>query len=243
LQPALESVAYNQNRKNADLKFYEFGKTYHLIDNAYVERPRLLVLLTGAMQSEQWNHSKSFSSFYNIKAAVDAILNRLGLSNFQTEELSDESFAYGLKYFRGNQTLVSFGAATAADKKQAGVDKDVFYADFDWAMLLTALQKNKIVNKEVTKYPSVRRDLSLLVDEKVTFEELKSIAFKSEKKLVKQVQVFDVYQGDKLPEGKKSYALSFILQDEEQTLTDKQIDSIMQKIIANLAQTVKAEIR
>ena len=243
LQPALESVAYNQNRKNADLKFYEFGKTYHLIDNAYVERPRLLVLLTGAMQSEQWNHSKSFSSFYNIKAAVDAILNRLGLGNFQTEELSDESFAYGLKYFRGNQTLVSFGAATAADKKQAGVDKDVFYADFDWAMLLTALQKNKIVNKEVTKYPSVRRDLSLLVDEKVTFEELKSIAFKSEKKLVKQVQVFDVYQGDKLPEGKKSYALSFILQDEEQTLTDKQIDSIMQKIIANLAQTVKAEIR
>ena len=243
LQPALESVAYNQNRKNADLKFYEFGKTYHLIDNAYVERPRLLVLLTGAMQSEQWNHSKSFSSFYNIKAAVDAILNRLGLSNFQTEELSDESFAYGLKYFRGNQTLVSFGAATAADKKQAGVDKDVFYADFDWAMLLAALQKNKIVNKEVTKYPAVRRDLSLLVDEKVTFEELKSIAFKSEKKLVKQVQVFDVYQGDKLPEGKKSYALSFILQDEEQTLTDKQIDSIMQKIIANLAQTVKAEIR
>jgi phenylalanyl-tRNA synthetase beta chain len=243
LQPALESVAYNQNRKNADLKFYEFGKTYHLIDNAYVERPRLLVLLTGAMQSEQWNHSKSLSSFYNIKAAVDAILNRLGLSNFQTEELSDESFAYGLKYFRGNQTLVSFGAATAADRKQAGVDKDVFYADFDWAMVLTALQKNKIVNKEVTKYPAVRRDLSLLVDEKVTFEELKSIAFKSEKKLVKQVQVFDVYQGDKLPEGKKSYALSFILQDEEQTLTDKQIDSIMQKIIANLAQTVKAEIR
>ena len=243
LQPALESVAYNQNRKNADLKFYEFGKTYHLIDNVYVERPRLLVLLTGAMQSEQWNHSKSFSSFYNIKAAVDAILNRLGLSNFQTEELSDENFAYGLKYFRGNQTLVSFGAATAADKKQAGVDKDVFYADFDWAMLLAALQKNKIVNKEVTKYPSVRRDLSLLVDGKVTFEELKSIAFKSEKKLVKQVQVFDVYQGDKLPEGKKSYALSFILQDEEQTLTDKQIDSIMQKIIANLAQTVKAEIR
>ena len=243
LQPALESVAYNQNRKNADLKFYEFGKTYHLIDNAYVERPRLLVLLTGAMQSEQWNHSKSLSSFYNIKAAVDAILNRLGLSNFQTEELSDENFAYGLKYFRGNQTLVSFGAATAADRKQAGVDKDVFYADFDWAMVLTALQKNKIVNKEVTKYPAVRRDLSLLVDEKVTFEELKSIAFKSEKKLVKQVQVFDVYQGDKLPEGKKSYALSFILQDEEQTLTDKQIDSIMQKIIANLAQTVKAEIR
>jgi phenylalanyl-tRNA synthetase beta chain len=243
LQPALESVAYNQNRKNADLKFYEFGKTYHLIDNVYVERPRLLVLLTGAMQSEQWNHSKSLSSFYNIKAAVDAILNRLGLSNFQTEELSDENFAHGLKYFRGNQTLVSFGAATAADRKQAGVDKDVFYADFDWAMVLAALQKNKIVNKEVTKYPAVRRDLSLLVDEKVTFEELKSIAFKSEKKLVKQVQVFDVYQGDKLPEGKKSYALSFILQDEEQTLTDKQIDSIMQKIIANLAQTVKAEIR
>lgn len=243
LQPALESVAYNQNRKNGDLKLYEFGKTYHLINEKYIERPRLLVLITGANQSEQWNHSTNSASFYNLKAVVDGIIGRLGLANFQSEELNDENFSYGLRYFRGDKVLVSFGAATTADRKQTGVDKDVFYADFDWALLLDAIRKNRIVNKEVSKYPSVRRDLSMLVDLQVTFEELKSIAFKTEKKLLKQVQVFDVYQGDKLPEGKKSYALNFTLQDEEQTLTDKQIDAIMQKIMTNLAQNAKAEIR
>jgi phenylalanyl-tRNA synthetase beta chain len=243
LQPALESVAYNVNRKNNDIKFYEFGKTYHLIEGKYVERPRLLVLLSGAKQSEQWNQQSTPSTFYNLKAAIDAIIKRLGLSGFQTTEVNDENFAYGLKYFRGDKTLVSFGAVTNADKKAAGLKQDIFYADFDWAFVLDALKKNKIINKEVPKYPAVRRDLSLLIDQAVTFEQLKSVVFKSEKKLVKNVQVFDVYQGDKLPEGKKSYALSFTLQDEEQTLTDKQIDAIMQKIIANLAQTAKAEIR
>jgi phenylalanyl-tRNA synthetase beta chain len=243
LQPALESVAYNQNRKNSDLKLYEFGKTYHRIDGKYVERQRLLVLVSGAKQSEQWNHMTTPSTFYNLKAAVDAVIGRLGVTNFQSEEIKDENFAYGLKYFRGDKTLVAFGAATVADRKKSGVDKDVFYADFDWALLLDAVRKNKIVNKEVPKYPAVRRDLSMLVDQHVTFEELKAIAFKTEKKLMKQVQVFDVYEGDKLPEGKKSYALNFTLQDEEQTLTDKQIDAIMQKIIINLAETAKAEIR
>ncbi|PYF72465.1 phenylalanine--tRNA ligase subunit beta [Pedobacter nutrimenti] len=243
LMPALESVVYNQNRKSADIKFYEFGKTYHLIGSGYVERPRLLILLSGAKQSEQWNHKDSQVNFYNLKAAVDAVMGRLGIANFQTEELNNEDFAYGLKYFRGAQTLVSFGAATAADKKKADVDKEVYYADFDWALLLDIVKKNKIVNKEVPKYPAVRRDLSMLVDTAVTFEELKGIAFKTEKKLIKNVQIFDVYVGDKLPAGKKSYALNFTLQDEEQTLTDKQIDAVMQKIIANLAQTAKAEIR
>ncbi|RZK40770.1 MAG: phenylalanine--tRNA ligase subunit beta [Pedobacter sp.] len=243
LQPALESVAYNQNRKNSDLKLYEFGKTYHLIDSKYVERPRLLLLISGAKQSEQWNHVTSPSSFYNIKAAVDSVVSRMGIANYQVEEIKDENFAYGLKYFRGDKTLVSFGAVTSADRKQAGVDKEVFYADFDWAAVLNAVKKNRVINKEVPKYPSVRRDLSMLVDKIVTFEELKAIAFKSDKKLVKNVQVFDVYEGNKLPEGKKSYALNFTIQDEEQTLTDKQIDSTMQKIIHNLSQNANAEIR
>lgn len=243
LMPALESVVYNQNRKNADVKFYEFGKTYHLINGQYIERPRLLVLLSGSKFAEQWNHSTEASTFYNLKAAVDAIIGRLGISNYQMEEISDENFSFGLKYFRGDKALVSFGAATVADRKQAGVDKEVFYADFDWQSILDAVKKNKVVNKEVPKYPAVRRDLSMLVDKSVTFEQLRGIAFKTEKKLVKNVQVFDVYEGANLPEGKKSYALNFTLQDEEQTLTDKQIDSIMQKIIYNLADTAKAEIR
>ncbi|WP_442590302.1 phenylalanine--tRNA ligase subunit beta [Pedobacter sp. AW31-3R] len=243
LLPALESVAYNLNRKSADIKFYEFGKTYHLINENYVERPRLLVLISGANATEQWNEKPAAVSFYTIKAAVDAIIGRLGIANYQTEELSDENFAFGLRYFRGPQTIVSFGAVTAADKKQADVDKEVYYADFDWAGLLDMVRKNKIINKEIPKYPAVRRDLSMLVDTEVTFDTLKGIAFKTEKKLLKNVQVFDVYVGDKLPENKKSYALNFTLQDEEQTLTDKQIDAVMQKIIVNLAQTAKAEIR
>ena len=243
LMPALESVAYNQNRKIADIKFYEFGKTYHLINEKYVERPRLLIVLSGASQPEQWNHKVSPVSFYHLKAAVDAVIGRLGVSNYQTEEIRDENFAFGLKYFRGDKAIVSFGAVTAADRKQADVDKEVYYADFDWALLLDIVKKNRILNKEVPKYPSVRRDLSMLVDDSVSFEDLKTIAFKTEKKLIKNIQVFDVYVGDKLPEGKKSYALNFTLQDEEQTLTDKQIDSVMQKIIYNLAQTAKAEIR
>ncbi|SMD06347.1 phenylalanine--tRNA ligase subunit beta [Pedobacter nyackensis] len=243
LMPALESVAYNQNRKTADIKFYEFGKTYHLINEKYVERPRLLVLLSGSNQTEQWNQKPTSVSFYHLKAAVDAIIGRLGITGYQSDEVNDESFAFGLKYFRGDKVIVSFGAATTADKKKADVDKDVYYADFDWALLLDMVRKNKIVNKEVSKYPAVRRDLSMLVDTAVTFDALKTVAFKSEKKLIKNVQVFDVYVGDKLPEGKKSYALNFTIQDEEQTLTDKQIDAVMQKIIHNLAQTVKAEIR
>ena len=243
LMPALESVAYNQNRRTTDVKFYEFGKTYHLINDKYVERPRLLVLLSGNQAAEQWNQKVTPVSFYHLKAVVDGIIGRMGIGNYQSEELNNEDFAYGLKYYRGDKAIVSFGAATLADRKKADVDRDVFYADFDWALLLDIVRKNKIVNKEVSKYPSVRRDLSMLVDTEVTFDQLKTIAYKTEKKLIKNIQVFDVYVGDKLPEGKKSYALNFTLLDEEQTLTDKQIDSVMQKIIYNLAQHAKAEIR
>ena len=170
-------------------------------------------------------------------------MGRLGLTNFQIEEVADENFAYGLKYYRGDKAIVTFGAATVKDRKTADVDKDVFYADFDWALLMDMVRKNKIINKEMPKYPAVRRDLSMYVDLAVTFEDLKGIAYKSEKKLIKNIQVFDVYMGDKIAAGKKSYALSFTLQDENQTLTDKQIDAVMQKIISNLAQTAKAEIR
>ncbi|PWS31498.1 phenylalanine--tRNA ligase subunit beta [Pedobacter paludis] len=243
LMPALESVAYNQNRKNADVKFYEFGKTYHLINEKYVERPRLLLVISGAKQSEQWNQNSKSTSFYNLKSAVDAVMSRLGILNYQTDTLTDENFAYGIKYFRGDKTLVSFGAATKADRKLTDVNAEVFYADFDWSGLLDIVKKNKIVNKEVSRYPQVRRDLSLLIDQNVTFDTLKGIAFKTDKKLIKEVGVFDVYVGDKLPEGKKSYALNFILQDEEQTLTDKQIEQTMQKLISNLTQQAGAEIR
>src|SRR5690606_11390161 len=124
-----------------------FGKTYHLINERYVERPRLLILLSGSVLPEQWNHKVAQVSFYNLKASVDAVLSRLGISNYQSEEISDGSFAFGLRYFRGDKTIVRFGAVTAADKKKADIDKDVYYADFDWALLLDIVKKNKIVNR------------------------------------------------------------------------------------------------
>ena len=243
LLPALESVVFNQNRKNPNLKFYEFGKTYHIKNEKYTEKQRLLILVTGNKEVEQWNQSNKPSSFFNLKSAVDGVLARLGVSGFQTDTLQDEEFAYGLKYFRGEKILVKLGTATQSDRKLVGVNADVFYADFDWDVLLNIVKKNKIVNKEVSKYPQVRRDLSLLIDKNVTFDNLKTIAFKTDKKLIKEVGVFDVYEGDKLPEGKKSYALNFLFQDEEQTLSEKQIEQVMQKLIKNLEQHAGAEIR
>ena len=243
LMPALESVAYNQNRRNPNLKFFEFGKTYQVKEDGYVEKQRLLLLITGNKEAEQWNQDSNGSSFYNLKAAVDGLLSRLGVASFQTDTLKDEEFLYGLKYFRGEQILVKFGAATQRDRKLAGVHAEVFYADFDWDVLLKIIKKNKIINKEVNKFPQVRRDLSLLIDKNITFEGLKTIAFKTDKKFIKEVGVFDVYEGNKLPEGKKSYALYFILQDEGQTLSDKQIELVMQKLIQNFEQQAGAEIR
>ncbi|MBC7416706.1 MAG: phenylalanine--tRNA ligase subunit beta [Pedobacter sp.] len=243
LMPALESVAYNQNRRNPNLKFFEFGKTYQVKNDGYVEKQRLLLLITGNKEAEQWNQDSKGSSFYNLKSAVDGLLSRLGVASFQTDTLKDEEFLYGLKYFRGEQILVKFGTATQRDRKLAGVHAEVFYADFDWDVLLKIIKKNKIINKEVNKFPQVRRDLSLLIDKNITFEVLKTIAFKTDKKFIKEVGVFDVYEGNKLPEGKKSYALYFILQDEGQTLSDKQIELLMQKLIGNFEQQAGAEIR
>jgi phenylalanyl-tRNA synthetase beta chain len=145
--------------------------------------------------------------------------------------------------FRSGKTLVKFGSVLPGALKKAGVEKDVFYADFNFDVLLNLVRKNKIVNKELSKFPAVRRDLSMLVDTAVTFSQLKQIAQKTERKLLTDVSVFDVYQGDKLPAGKKSYALSFVLQDEEKTLTDKAIDAIMQKLIYNFGKEAGAEIR
>lgn len=244
LYSGLEAIAYNQNRRQADLKFYEFGKTYFFEDGKYVENQKFSVFISGSTQQEQWNQKNSPVSFYHLKATVDGILERLSISDYTVDEITDHEFAYGLQYnYRGSKTLVKFGAVLPGALKKAGVEKEVFYADFNFDVLLNIVRKNKIVNKEISKFPSVRRDLSMLVDTAVTFGQLKQIAQKTERKLLTDVSVFDVYQGDKLPAGKKSYALSFMLQDEEKTLTDKAIDGIMQKLIYNFGKEVGAEIR
>jgi phenylalanyl-tRNA synthetase beta chain len=239
----LEAVAYNQNRRVADLKLYEFGKIYSHVDDKYIEAQRFSVLLTGANQSEQWNLKPVAASFYNLKAIVDGILKKLNITDFTVDDISANNLAYGLQYLRGNKVLVAFGSVAPAALKKADVDKEVFYADFNFDVILTLVRKNVIVYQEVPKFPAVRRDLSMLIDKSVSFGQLKQIAGRTDKKLLKEVGVFDVYQGDKLPAGKKSYALSFILQDTEKTLTDKAIDALMQKLIYNLGKEAGAEIR
>jgi phenylalanyl-tRNA synthetase beta chain len=243
LYSGLEAIAYNQNRRAADLKFYEFGKVYSVKDDKYSEVQRFSIFITGANAAEQWNQKQKPVSFYNLKAIVDGILERLNITGYVVEDATCKKLAFGLQYMLNGKQLVKFGPVAAIALKKADVDKEVFYADFNFDLVLAAVRKNKIVYQEVSKFPAVRRDLSMLIDKGVSFGQLKQIAQRTERKLLKEVSVFDVYEGDKLPAGKKSYALSFIIEDIDKTLTDKAIDAIMQKLIYNLGKEAGAEIR
>ena len=239
----LEAIVYNQNRRNSDLKFYEFGKVYNLDQEIYKENLRLSVFLCGSKHTEGWNTKSENTDFYNLKSAVDLIINKLNLKGLSIIENSNPEFSSGISYRKSDKILVEFGAVSKKSLKKLDIGSDVFYADFDWDQIMRSVRNNKITYTEVSKFPSVRRDLSMLLSKDISFEQLNQIAFKTEKSLLKEVNVFDVYVGDKLPEGKKSYALSFLLQDEDKTLTDKQIDAIMQKLILNFEKQAGAEIR
>ncbi len=243
LHTGLEVVTYNQNRKSSDLKLYELGKVYRAVAEGYQESQRLALYLSGAKQAEQWNHANQGVNLYNLKAAVDAIIKRLNITDMVADDTVNANLDYGLSYRKGEKGLVTFGSVSKAVLRKFDIEKEVFYADFDWDLLLKAIRKNKITYREVSRFPSVRRDLSLLIDQSVSFRQLQQIAQKTERNLLKEVNVFDVYQGDKLPQGKKSYALNFILLDEEKTLADKQIDTIMQKLIVNFEKEAGAEVR
>lgn len=240
---SLEAISYNQKRRNSDLKFFEFGKTYHLIDGQYVEKERLSLAITGTLEGQQWNQQTTGVTFYDIKSAVDALMHRFNITDYQTEEVKEKHLAYGIRYLRRQKPLVCFGKVKPEILEKADVGGDVYFADIDWDLWIKTIRKNKITYKEVSKFPSVRRDLSLLIGTDVSFADLKRVAEKTERKLLRSVQVFDVYTGNKLPADKKSYALSFELQDEQKTLTDKQIDSVMQKLILNFEKEVGAEVR
>ncbi|MEJ7693060.1 phenylalanine--tRNA ligase subunit beta [Daejeonella sp.] len=239
----LEAISYNQNRRNPDLKLYEFGKVYSLSGEGYQENQRLCIFITGANEGENWGAKSAQAGFYNLKSAVDLIISRLNVKGLISNETSDSNYSSGIVYRKGEKSLVEFGSVSKASLKKLDISGEVFYADFDWDLVVRSVRNNKISYKEVSKFPSVRRDLSMLLNKDVSFDQLKQIALKTEKGLLKEVHVFDVYVGDKLPAGKKSYALSFLLQDEEKTLADKQIEAIMQKLILNFEKQAGAEIR
>ncbi|MGO1244355.1 MAG: phenylalanine--tRNA ligase subunit beta [Sphingobacterium sp.] len=240
---ALTTVSYNQKRKNGNARYFEYGKTYFKTEGGYAEQQNMSLTIAGNLVDEQWQSSNTKSNFYHIKSAVDGVIKRLNISGIRVEEITGLYFEYGLRYMKGQKELVSFGSVSPANLKKADVDGKVYFASFDWDLVIKIIRKNKIKFHEVPKFPSVRRDLALLVDESVTFDRLMQIAAKTEKKLLKEVNIFDVYKGDKLPEGKKSYALSFIIQDDEKTLNDKQIEGIIKKLMLNFEKETGASIR
>jgi phenylalanyl-tRNA synthetase beta chain len=240
----LETLAYNINRKQADLKLFEFGKTYQKTkdDFKYSETKHLTLFVTGRKYPENPFGENNKVDFAYIKSCIESVLNKLSIK-FKTNELNDSQFNYGLSFSQKNKHLVSFGLVDKAICKKMDVSNDVFYVDFNWDNVLSLVGKTKLEFAEIPKFPSVRRDLSLLLDKKITYKELEELAFNAERKLLKSVNLFDIYEGDKLETGKKSYAVSFMLQDEEATLNDKQIDNVMQKLIKTYSEKLGATLR
>lgn len=225
----LEAISFNINRRNSDLKLFEFGKSYHKFPSGYEEHKHLTLFITGNRLAESWTNNQKVSDFFLFKGYVNAILSRLGIEKTQNKPVESDVFAEGAAIVLGNETIVEFGTIKKSIAKEFDIKQEVFYADFDWNRILKLIS-NKIKFTEIPKYPEVRRDLALLVDDTIQFDAIYNIARQSEKGLLKGINLFDVYQGNNLPEGKKSYAVSFIIQDATKTLTDVQIDKIMSKL-------------
>lgn len=251
----LESIMRNANRKMANLKFFEMGNCYHFnAENhdeenpmkAYEEEQHLALWLTGKRVEGSWAHPDEDSTFYELKAYVLNILKRLGvpMGMLVSEKSLNNIFSVALELKnRGGKVFVEMGIIAKDIQKRADIAAPVYYADIHWTTVMKAIRKNKVEFAEISKYPSVSRDLALLIDKNVEFAQIEQIARQSEKKLLKSVELFDVYEGKNLPAGKKSYAVNFILQDNEKTLNDKAIEAIMNKIITNLKRQLGAELR
>ena len=238
----LEAVSYNINRKNADLKLFEFGKTYHNYLAGYEEKKHMSLFLTGNRNQESWTSVQKMSNFFLFKGYVYGILSRLGIENTQNIPVTLDVFSEGIAIKFDNETIVELGVIKKSILKHFGIKQEVLYADFDWDLILKKTS-TKIKYAEIPKYPEVRRDLALLLDQNITYESIYKIARQTEKTLLKNINLFDVYEGQNLPEGKKSYALSFTIQDNSKTLTDAQIDKIMGKLQKNFETELGAVLR
>ena len=251
----LESIQHNANRKNADLKFFEFGNCYHFnaekrnpekVLAAYSEELHLGLWITGKRVSNSWAHPDENTSVYELKAYVLNIFRRLGVNfgGLVFGNLTDDIYSVAISvHTRGGKLLATFGVLHKKIQKAFDIDNEVYYADLNWKELMKAIKNNTVAYKEISKFPAVKRDLALLIDKKVQFAEIEKIAYETDKKLLKSVELFDVYEGKNLEAGKKSYAVSFMLQDENATLNDKQIDKVMQKLMANLQKKLDAKLR
>jgi len=248
----LESIAYNINRKVNDLRFYEFGKTYQFVkpdaekvEKRYHEEKHLSLFLTGSKLPESWAQKTTPVDFYELKLAVQHILTKMQFNvlNLTADKNIAAYFLEGLRYSLNNKPLVEFGQLNPKVLKAMGIKQAVFYADFNWSVLLKTVKQFDVQFKEVSKFPVVRRDLALVIDKQLTFESIEQLAYKTEKNLLKSVNLFDIYEGKELGKGKKSYSVSFLLQNSDKTLTDKQIDKLMNRLIQVFEQELGALIR
>ena len=249
----LEVVNYNQNRRINDMKVFEFGKIYKRNVEAakgtgvknYFEEKHLALFITGKMNPENWNSDNTAADFYVTKGFAESIIKRLGIDRKKIAmlESTSDDFAYSFNYVINDNVIISVGEVSKKLLKAFDIKQRVYVADFNWDAIVSLIPRHDLTYKPISKFPAVRRDLALVVDKEVTFEMLKETAVKAERKLLKEVGIFDIYEGDKIPEGKKSYALSFILQDENKTLTDKVIDKAMARIRQALEKTAGAQLR
>ncbi len=251
----LESIRHNANRKNMDLKFFEFGNCYHYDQTKksqekplapYKEEYHLGMWITGKKVFNSWAHPDESGSVYELNGYVTNIFTRLGVSMRQlvTSRLSNDIYATALSIqTTGGKPLAVLGIVSSTLLKAFDLENEVYYADLNWNELMKATQKKVVNFTEIPKFPAVKRDLALLIDKQITFAEIEKIAYETEKKLLKKVSLFDVYEGKNLEAGKKSYAVSFLLQDETQTLNDKMIERIMSKLVKNLEEKLGAKLR
>jgi phenylalanyl-tRNA synthetase beta chain len=229
---ALEAVSHNINRRNSDLKLFEFGKTYHNLPEGYQENKHLTLTITGSRVKESWAKKQKDTDFFLFKGYALAVLSRLGIDKVQNQPVKSDVFAEGISINSGSDVLAEIGTVKKSILKHFDIRQEVMYADFNWD-IIRRIAGSRIRFSELPKYPEVRRDLALLVDEKVSFDDIYRIARQTEKSLLRDINLFDVYSGANLPEGKKSYAVSFTIQDSSKTLSESQIDKIMGKLIHN----------
>lgn len=240
----LESLTYNINRKVSDVMLYEFGKTYNRYGDDFVEEQRLAMWTTGKKEDENWNAGKSNVDVFQMRGFVEKLLFKLGLNKgVALSQIQSDVFSEAVVYKLRKKKVLETGLLRKSLLKRFGIKQDVYYADLNWGLILELLKDQKTKYKEVSKYPAVRRDLALLLDKKVAFSELEAVALRTDKNLLKEVNLFDVYEGDKLAEGKKSYALSFVFRDDAKTLTDKVVDKAILKIFKSLEHQLQVELR
>ncbi|MEN8798081.1 MAG: phenylalanine--tRNA ligase subunit beta, partial [Flavobacteriaceae bacterium] len=240
---AMEAVSFNLNRKRQHLRFFEFGKTYHRSGKDWKEYNILALTISGERHAKHWLSENQEMSFFYLKAVVLQLMERLGIQITDSQSEEGDLYSEGLTLYSAKEKVASFGVVSNPINTHFDIKQDVLHAELNWDQIVKIVSKQEIVFKEIPKYPEVRRDFALLISDNIKFGQVKNIAFNTEKKLLKKVDLFDVYRGKNLPEGKKSYAVSFTIQDETKTLTDKQIDKIMKKLQQAYEKELSAELR